>query len=274
MQDVEQRSPATKLFLGLLAGIGILYAVILTYHVSTPFPASDAAEAHWLERCRQMCAEYGLVYSGDVKEDVEAYLEAVESEQLSAPLEEILSDAEFERAASQSHPLIGKTAPDFELVNSNDESVRLSPLTDKGPVVLVFYYGYNCSHCVAQLFALQKDLELFEELDAQVVAISADTPEFTREQFAEYGGFTFPVLSDADYAVSEDWSVYVRPSDTELEDLVHGTFVIDGNGTVVFANRGYQPFLDNKSLLHWIANPVAADDVEGAASDVEDAPAQ
>ncbi|MGE3780225.1 MAG: peroxiredoxin family protein, partial [Pirellulaceae bacterium] len=140
------------------------------------------------------------------------------------------------------------------LVNTHDQPITLSDLNRRGPVILVFYYGYYCSHCVAQLFGLQKDLEYIRELGAEVVAISADTPESTRGKYTEYGGFTFPVLSDQDYRVSEAWGVYVRPSINRSEDLLHGTFVIDRAGKVIFARRGYQPFVDNKSLLYWLAD--------------------
>ncbi len=252
--DNYQRSSATRLFLALLVGVGLLYGIVLAYHVTTPIPKTEVAEAHWLEQCRQLCARYGLVSTGNIKEDAEAYLEVVDSKKLSAPLEELLSVPDFERAATEEHPLTGQQAPDFTLLNSLDETVTLSSLNKEGPIVLVFYYGYNCSHCVAQLFALQKDLEYFHELGAEIVAISADTPQVTRDQSAEFGGFTFPVLSDSDYAVSETWEVYTRPSETIQEDLLHGTFVIDRQGKVLFANRGYEPFLDNQSLLHWLTN--------------------
>jgi hypothetical protein len=40
---------------------------------------------------------------------------------------------------------------------------------------------------------------------------------------------------------------------------LHGTFVIDRHGKVIFANRGYEPFVDNQSLLRWLTDqgPVA-----------------
>ena len=48
---------------------------------------------------------------------------------------------------------------------------------------------------MSQLFALQDDLSKFHELGAEVIAISADTPQETTVKFAKFGGFTFPVLS-------------------------------------------------------------------------------
>jgi peroxiredoxin Q/BCP len=248
------RSLATRMFLTVLACVAVVYGVVLAYHANTPMPAAGTGEASWLEQCRQFCAEYGLVSTGNLKQDAEEYLEVIAGGELAAPLQDLLSDPDFEPAATEEHPLIGQSAPDFTLVNTEDESVSLASFNREGPVVLVFYYGYSCSHCVAQLFALQKDLEYFHQLGAEIVAVSADSPEHTRERYAEYGSFTFPVLSDPEYAVSEEWGVYVRPTDEQQEDLLHGTFVIDRDGTVIFANCGYQPFLDNQSLLHWLAD--------------------
>lgn len=270
-KEAYERSLATKTFLAMLAGFAVLYAVVLTYHVRHPMTQTTAEAPDILELCRQYCAQYGLVPTGDIKVDAEAYLTAVDSQQLSAPLQELLSDDGFQPAATEDHPLLGQPAPDFQLANTQDVTRPLAKFRQQGPVILVFYYGYNCSHCVAQLFALQQDLERFHELGAEVVAISSDSPEFTRKQFAEYGEFTFPVLSDPDLAVAETWGVYVRPTDDQQEDMLHGTFVIDRDGRVVFANRGYEPFVDNRSLLHWLNNP-AADSASGTATPKVDEP--
>ncbi|MCA9048657.1 MAG: redoxin domain-containing protein [Planctomycetaceae bacterium] len=256
-KEAYERSLATKTFLAMLAGFAVLYGVVLTYHVRHPLSQTTAEEPDFLELCRQYCAQYGLVPTGDIKVDAEAYLTAVNSQQLSAPLQELFADDGFQPAATEDHPLLGQPAPDFELTNTQDVTQSLAKFRQHGPVILVLYYGYNCSHCVAQLFALQKDLELFHELGAEVVAISSDSPEFTRKQYAEYGEFTFLVLSDPDLAVAETWGVYVRPTDDQQEDMLHGTFVIDRDGRVVFVNRGYEPFVDNRSLLHWLSNPTA-----------------
>jgi hypothetical protein len=37
------------------------------------------------------------------------------------------------------------------------------------------FLGYGCSHCVAQLLALDHDLHYSKELDADIVAISSDS---------------------------------------------------------------------------------------------------
>ena len=120
-------------------------------------------------------------------------------------------------------------------------------------MVVVFYLGYGCSHCVAQLLALDKDLHYFKELDADIVAISSDTSEHTTERYKEYGEFQFPVLADVDYAVSQKWGVYEPETDAKPEFMNHGTFVVDRSGKVIWGEMGKEPFLDNKTLLHVIA---------------------
>jgi peroxiredoxin len=124
----------------------------------------------------------------------------------------------------------------------------------EGPIVLVFYYGYHCDHCVSQLFALDKDLAKFHELGVQVVAISADPPELTRERSKKYGAFGFPVLSDRENKVARKYETYIpNPAADKEGDLVHGTFVIAQNGQVAWVNRGDGPFTENRTLLHEIA---------------------
>jgi peroxiredoxin len=241
------------LFLGFLGSVAFLYAVIVTYHLSVPRSAAGASP-RWMEKCRELCLSYGLIPTGNIAMDAGAYLAVAKPQDLSGPLSKILDDSEFVRAEAESHPFIGQVPPDFTLPNSKGEQVSLHDLTARGPVVLVFYYGYNCSHCVAQLFGLQKDLSYLRELGAQVVALSADSPEKTAESFAKYGGFDFPVLADAENRIAAQYQVFTPAHADEEEDLKHGTFIIDKTGKVIFTNRGYQPFIDNKSILFWLAD--------------------
>jgi len=112
---------------------------------------------------------------------------------LSAPLETLLNDPAYKPVPTQAHPLLGEPAPDFTLSDTDDKPVRLGELLGRSPVVLVFYYGYACDHCVSQLFAINKDLDRFRELDATVLAVSADAPDLTRKRFKADLLFQFKV---------------------------------------------------------------------------------
>ena len=269
----QPRDWGTRVFLGFLGIIACLYGVILFYHTSKP-PATVVDDDGILEQCRQICMQYGLVSSGDVRKDAEAYLEAVQTQKLTEGLSVILADSCFKAAESQPNELLNQPAPEFALPDDANATQKLSVFNKNRPVVVVFYLGYGCSHCVAQLLALDKDLHYFRELDADIVAISSDAPEHTAEKYKEYGRFEFPVLADVDYAVSKKWGVYQPETDEESAFMNHGTFVVDRNGKVIWGTQGAEPFLDNKTLLHVIAKsqgllPVASEATQtGAAVDV------
>ncbi len=94
-------------------------------------------------------------------------------------------------------------------------------------------------------------------MGARVVAISPDSPEHTTKKYEEYGEFHFPVLADEQSEVSLQYGTYTPATEDKAENRDHGTFVIDSEGIVRWANIGPTPFLDNKSLLLTLA------DVEG-----------
>lgn len=252
LASASVRTLGTRLFLGFLGGVVAVYGIVVALHLAFPRKADQPPDT-FLERCREICLSYGLVPTGHVANDAQAYLAVAKPQELAAPLQDVLADRDFKPVASQSHPLLGKAAPEIRLVNDRHEMVSLQKGLTKGPVIVVFYYGYGCSHCVAQLFGLQKDLAHFRELGAEVMAISPDSPEHTAKRFTEYGRFDFPVLSDANNAVAEAWGVFQPATKETQEDRLHGTFLVDRNGKIIFADRGYKPFLDNKSLLFWLS---------------------
>ena len=252
MSPKVRREWSTKAFLAFLGITSLLYATVLIYHVATP-PDEVVDKDGILEQCRQICMQYGLVSTGHVRKDAEAYLNVVQSHKLTEGLAVVLADSSFKPVESQSLSLLNQTAPEFALPDVNGLEQKLSELGKGRPVVVVFYLGYGCSHCVAQLLALDKDLHYFSELDADIVAISSDSSEHTAEKYKEYGEFHFPVLADVDYAVSQKWGVYQPETDEKSEFMYHGTFIVDSNGKVIWGAQGKEPFLDNKTLLHVLA---------------------
>ncbi len=253
LAEPQEREWGTRIFLGFLFVVACGYASMLIYHVSRP-PGTVAENDGLMEQCRQICLRYGLVSTGNVRKDAEAYLKVAQQQQPTQGLAQILSETTFTPAKSQDHPLLNQTAPDFALPDDSGKPQTLGELAKDRPLVVVFYLGYGCSHCVAQLIAIDKDLHYFRELDADVVAISADESAHTAEKFQEYGRFHFPVLADINNAVGRAWGVYQPQTDGHDEFAKHGTFIVDRKGKVIFAEIGTEPFLDNKSLLHIVAH--------------------
>jgi peroxiredoxin len=122
-----------------------------------------------------------------------------------------------------------------------------------GPVVLVFYLGYSCSACVHELCELNADLDRFHYFGAEVVAVSGDSPELTRQRFDQFGAFDFPVLSDPSHAVAKRFGTFQAENQEQPEQLLHATFIIDRAGTVRWAWCGESPFRNNMALLFELA---------------------
>ncbi|MGL4552174.1 MAG: peroxiredoxin family protein [Gemmataceae bacterium] len=167
---------------------------------------------------------------------------------LSGPLAALVEEAGYDPVPTEVHPLLNRPAPPFALNDVDGKRWTSEDLRGDGPVVLVFYYGYNCNHCVSQLFGLNKDIEKFRELGARVVAVSADPPALTRKRYEKYGAFDFVVLSDEGNKVAEAFDVYRRSPDGDGE-LMHGTFVLSREGKVAWVSRGDEPFTANRTLL-------------------------
>ena len=145
---------------------------------------------------------------------------------LSEDLQAILASSIDKSLPTQQHPLLGNLAPDFTLNDDRGDATNLQRCLENGPVVLVFYYGYHCNHCVGQLFAVNDDLAKFRELDATVISISADPIEETQARYAEYGRFGFAVLSDPGNQVAAKYGVFKPRIEKKPEELVHGTSVM------------------------------------------------
>lgn len=251
-QPAVERELGTRIFLCCLFLIACFYATVLIYHSAYP-PESQSADSGFLERCRSICLKYGLVSTGNLRRDAEKYIQVVQPGALTAGLNELLGTPDFQPADSGSSSLLHQPAPDFSLPDDKNLPQQLSQLGLNRPMVVVFYLGYGCSHCVAQLVSLDRDSHYFRELDADIVAISADSSEHTAQRFTEYGRFKFNVLSDSDRSVARKWGVF-HPAENEQDELMdHGTFVVDRNGKVIWSQQGSEPWLDNQTLLHVIA---------------------
>jgi peroxiredoxin len=160
-------------------------------------------------------------------------------------LQEILAHPDW--IPSHDHPLLGRRAPDFALADTDGKIWNLQELRAGCSLVLIFYYGYYCPNCVRQLRDINKDLTLFREIGARVVALSADPPGLTRQQFQQYGRFDFLVLSDPGNRVAHAYQVL------KAGQLRHGSFLIDRAGTITWGNVGDAPFHRNPALLTQLA---------------------
>ncbi len=125
---------------------------------------------------------------------------------------------------------VGDQAPDFSLVGTGNVTHSLNAYKGK-TVVLVFYPGDNTPVCTKQLVCYNNELAQFSELDAQVLALSAQDLE-SHEKFAAQHGFQFPLLADTEKSVARAYGV-LGPLGIPRRSI----FVIDASGVVCYVHR-------------------------------------
>jgi peroxiredoxin len=139
------------------------------------------------------------------------------------------------------------TAPSWSLPDSQGQTKSLADYRGK-PVLVVFYLGSVCARCIEQLNVFAPLTKEFADAGIPIVAVSTDSTDGlhkTFEQAKEAQGFPFPILSDVGL---EAFKAYRAYDDFEKIPL-HGTFLIDGNGSVRWQDISYQPFKDGTWLL-------------------------
>ena len=125
---------------------------------------------------------------------------------------------------------IGDKAPDFDLEGTGGSRYSLSQFRGK-PVVVVFYPADDSPVCTRQLNSYNDDLEAFNAVGAQVLAISSQDMG-SHEQFASRHGLKFPLLADTNKKVAEAYGT-VGP----LGFPRRSVFVVDAEGMITYAHR-------------------------------------
>jgi len=138
-------------------------------------------------------------------------------------------------------------APDWKLSDAKGKQFSLKQYRGK-PLVVLFYLGYGCVHCLEQLNAFGPATKDFAEAGISIVAISTDSAEGLRKTFArskDEDGFPFPLLSDEPLETFKSFRAF-----DDFENMpLHGTFLIDGQGLVRWQDISFEPFTDTKFLL-------------------------
>ena len=122
---------------------------------------------------------------------------------------------------------VGDRVPDFSLPSQTGTTVNISDLLGKKSLVIYFYPKDDTPGCTAESCAFRDSYEVFTDAGAEVIGISADSPQ-SHQQFAQKYNLPFTLLSDSDNRVRKLFGVpatlFVLPGRV--------TYIIDKAGIV------------------------------------------
>ena len=147
---------------------------------------------------------------------------------------------------------VGDKSPEFELKNSDGNSISLSGLVQNGPVIISFNRGSWCPFCNIEFKHLQHSIEAIKTAGANLVVISPQLPEKS-QTLKSQNGFDFPILYDKGNELAKKFGIAftlaepLRPIHEEMDFPAHNgdesfelpipaTYVINEDKEVVFAS--------------------------------------
>ncbi|HUQ93232.1 MAG TPA: redoxin domain-containing protein [Bryobacteraceae bacterium] len=128
-------------------------------------------------------------------------------------------------------------APSLEAVDSEGKTVTLSEYRGRN-VLLVFYLGRECLHCMKQLKDINAKKAEWDTLDTVVLAVSSNRPQ---DNAANRKAINLPavrLLSDTGFQNARRYKSYDDFEEMEL----HSTILIDKKGRVHWGRNGGEPF--------------------------------
>ena len=129
---------------------------------------------------------------------------------------------------------VGDKAPNFTLTSDSKSPISLKDFQGKNTVVLFFPLAFT-GVCTTELCTIRDDISAYQNLDAEILAISVDSP-FVLEEFKKQQNLNFPLLSDFNATTSAEYGAL-------YDDFVLGmkkvskrsAFVMDKEGTIRYA---------------------------------------
>ena len=132
---------------------------------------------------------------------------------------------------------VGDKAPDFKVLDSNDNSVFLSELTAKGlEVILYFYPKDDTPGCTIQACDFRDNMERITSNSVVVLGVSKDSKK-SHEDFINKQSLNFSLLLDEDLEIHNKYSVWREKMNygKAYMGTSRSTFIIGTDGVLKYA---------------------------------------
>ena len=129
---------------------------------------------------------------------------------------------------------VGDKAPEFTLYTTDKSEVSLRDYRGQNVVLLFFPLAFTGT-CTKELCAVRDELSLYENLNAQILAISVDSVA-TLNKYREENGYNFPLLSDFNKNVSRSYGAIDEEFILGMMGVSkRAAFIINSKGTIRYA---------------------------------------
>lgn len=138
---------------------------------------------------------------------------------------------------------VGAPAPDFTLKTKTAEGLKdihLGEILSRKQAVLLFFPLAYTSVCTAEMCDVTNGLSGYAALDAEVVAISVDSP-FAQEAWARQHNIKVALASDLNKTTAKAYGVLISLPNGVGDVAARAAFVIGRDGRVKYAEQTATP---------------------------------
>jgi thioredoxin-dependent peroxiredoxin len=148
----------------------------------------------------------------------------------------------------------GIQAPDFSLLNQDEQKVSLSDYLGK-PVVLYFYPKDDTQGCTTEACSFRDDYTAFFQTGIVILGISPDSPASHRKFITKYK-LPFLLLADETHKICELYQVWGRKKfmGREYDGIFRTTYLIDEQGKIIKVFENVKPAEHSKEVIDVFLN--------------------
>ncbi|MBC7850604.1 MAG: redoxin domain-containing protein [Chitinophagaceae bacterium] len=129
---------------------------------------------------------------------------------------------------------VGQVAPLFSLFDTTKTKINLSDFRERNVLLLFFPLAFT-STCTKELCSVRDNITLYNDANAEVLGISADSP-YSLRKYKEEQSLNFTLLSDFNRSASLAYDSLYPVFSMEMQNVPkRAAFVIDREGIIRYA---------------------------------------